>query len=314
MEKKKVLIILHGLGDHIVLFPVLYDYYLQHNKKKLYLVVLDNGAKDFWDTINFVEKTFIINPGGQPHYWNAPKFFLRDYPRCMNLAREVLAANKIDNYESILLKGSLIPNILDKTIFESVDRHKIANAYNELNIRPENIYTHLSLESFFKKSYDTKKIEEFFKENSIKKNDYILIHRKSFYDKKNIKKEKIEKLAREFSDKKFVIIMDQQMNKDEIENEGGQIILKNVIYTTKYNFSIIDIYFLLKYARCSIVIDSSIMHLSQFVFTPTLVVFKTKFSPKRIVPFAGNIMYKETKDEKLESFIFQEFIHSHIKS
>ncbi|HXK34989.1 MAG TPA: glycosyltransferase family 9 protein [Candidatus Paceibacterota bacterium] len=294
-SKKNIIMLLHGLGDNLLAFPALYDFYKERGER-VSLVLLNNGSYDFWKNIIFVESIYVIKSNNRPRYWNTVAFFLKDYWHFKKLSKEIIEKNGVKKYNLRFLTINLLPNFLEKFLSVFFDRHKLTKIYRELGIKSINKFTKFKLDNFLKEK-NQNKLEKFLLENKLEnkleKKNYIAIHRKSFYEKKNISKAQIERLAKEFPDKKFVLVMDAKMADDENRNEGGGLSLPNVFYTAKYGFNIIDIYYLIKNSSLNIVIDSSVMHLAQFVDTPTFALFKHKFDPKIIVPFASSIHYKK---------------------
>ncbi len=283
--KTTPIIILHGLGDNLLLFPVLLDYSLQH-KSKLNLVVAKNyGSKSFWENIRFVNSVREITLDAHPRFWNIFYFYLIDY------AKNIQKAKKITHDQHfIFLKISVLPLFVENILSSIFNRHKLTLAYNELHITPKNTINTISLEDYFKiPKFST--VLRWLKARELKKFEYICIHYKTFSESKSIDKQLINLFIATYPKISFIIIMTKQMQDNE-ENNGGLIEQKNAYYATE--FDVVELYYVLKFAKKNIVIDSSIMHLACYTKTPTLAIFKVKkIKPKLILPEAKNITVKQ---------------------
>src|SRR5579872_586296 len=304
-SKYPIIMLLHGLGDNILLFPALYDYYLQNGKIKLDLVVMKvYGASNFWENINFVDKVYEISPESHPAYWNPLRFYTKDYFTCIHLVENVAGRNNI-----IFLKITVFPLFFENFLSLFLNRHKLNKAYNELKVEPVNNNKFLNLETFFKNKSD-RRVEMFLKKHRLKKKSYIVIHGKTFAESKSLPKSQIQKLIKAYPKLNFVVIMNSAMKKDEEVNENGNINEKNVVYTTEVAFTISELYYLLKYSFCNILIDSAMMHLSQFVKTPTLALFRVrKVKPDLVAPYSKNIKIAKVYNAESESESMSKFIN-----
>lgn len=301
------ILIVHGLGDTLLLFPLLYDFFLQNNKKKLNLVVARKyGVKSFWGNISFINKVYEIEIDNHPRYWNFLKFFLFDYDMCLRKAKAITHENSF-----IFIKITLFPLFVENILSFFLDRHKLSLGYKELKIKSTHQYKKINIEDFFIHSKENK-VLNYLKKIKVGVHKYIIIHRKTFGDTKSIQKSQIENLTKKFPKKNFLIIMNKEMMELEKLMESGNLQGKNIQYIS--DFDVIELFYLLKFAQCSIVIDSAMMHLSQFTNTPTLALFKVKkVKPKLIVPFAKNIIPVEVHSICDESNVMSEFITHNTK-
>lgn len=308
VKSKDVIMLLHGLGDNLLLFPVIYDFYLQ-TKSKPILIVLNNGAKQFWDNINFIDKIYIVKPKTHPRYWNFLMFFLRDYWECLKLTKQVLVSYA--SYKLYFVKITLLPTLVEIRLLFSHNRHKTTNTYKKLKISAQHQYDKFDLEHFFLTKPDISNLMKLMKVCRLTNMNYIVIHSKTTSPLRNISNKHIIEVAKNFTNKIFIIIMDQNMKKVELKEDGGEIKLPNVFYSTNYDLGIFDLYYLVKWAKCNIVIDSSIMHLCQFTNRPTFAIFKDKHIPKWNAPFGMNIIYKEIYNELQERRDIEQFIKTY---